>query len=394
MPGGRSSLPGGRQPGRVLVVKAPRVVRASLTVVRPPHPLVVVARGWPSNLISVLALDIPLAAAFFPSSLHRYFKPPTSNPDVKWLPTEAFRTSVFRDLVVFVVTGDLAFIKAILPLLPSTLRVIVGLEMPLRSSSPNYEVPMQRARTKALRYLENKHNNLDTAILRDASFGGATDASFVFAFGKQLNGHVIPSEPSDVTRVLRHYLDGGTSGWFDRVRLQDLPSLDDDSSRIIWGDSDLPIHRRGKQGSGENADKFHWDKAGKFIRQEGLFPCHNPRVQIACPSYFNKGMLVVRSMALSELLRLYQLPLSMDEHFQMIDVWSSLLPFEQAASSVVFTSILRQLWGVNVGGLGGSGSAESLEVNYDQVQLSAAATIGEESGGLDDGVHSRFRRER
>ena len=141
--------------------------------------------------------------------------------------------------------------------------------------------------------------------------------------------------------------------------------MDDDSSRILWGDSDLPIHRRGTQGSEHrDAEKFSWVKAGPFIRQEGLFPCHNPRVQIACPSYFNKGMLVVRALALLELLRLYQLPLSMDEHFRSFKL-SSPLPFEQAASSVVFTSILRQLWGVNVGGLGGSGSAESLEVNYE-----------------------------
>ena len=312
--------------------------------------MVIVSQGWPSALIPVLAFDLPLAGVFFPSSFHQYFTPPASKPRIKWLPIESFRDSAIKGTAFYLVTGDLEFIRRIVPLLPEPGRIIVGIEMPLRSSHPKFDNFLSRARSKAIRYLKNQVH-LTAATLRDAKFGGATDASFVFGFGNQLHGLSVPSEVPHVGYVLRHYLDGGTKGWFDRCRSEDLPVLPDDTEHVIWGDSQLPITHRVKFGQNPNGDRDHLSAgiAGPFIRQEGLFPCNNPLVSVACPCYFAKGKLSLRSLTVPELLRLYQLPLDMDGFFQQFKM-SSALPFEQAASPVIYTSIFRQLWGVDGGG--------------------------------------------
>jgi hypothetical protein len=50
---------------------------ALVQVMHPPALFVTVAGGWPASLISVLALKLPLWAAFFPKDHHRCFKSKT-----------------------------------------------------------------------------------------------------------------------------------------------------------------------------------------------------------------------------------------------------------------------------------------------------------------------------
>ena len=51
-------------------------VSAVLHAVAPPGGFVVVAKDWPSSLISVLGLRLPLVAAYFPKQFHHYFNLP------------------------------------------------------------------------------------------------------------------------------------------------------------------------------------------------------------------------------------------------------------------------------------------------------------------------------
>ena len=107
-------LPGGRRQGETLIIQPSRVVRAPLVLVRPPHPFVVISQKWPSVLIPILALKLPLAGVFFPRGLHKYFKPPSDKQEVKpWLPLPALATTSFASPVVFFVSGDLAFIESV-----------------------------------------------------------------------------------------------------------------------------------------------------------------------------------------------------------------------------------------------------------------------------------------
>ena len=43
--------------------------------VKAPAPFVVVTRGWPGSLISLLTLALPDQEAFLPAQFHEYFKP-------------------------------------------------------------------------------------------------------------------------------------------------------------------------------------------------------------------------------------------------------------------------------------------------------------------------------
>jgi len=103
-----------------------------------------------------------------------------------------------------------------------------------------------------------------------------------------------------------------------------------------------------------------WD--GAILRPDGLLPCQNPNVMTYCPEYYSPHSWVVRALSLSELLRIYQLPLAMDSLFALyldllsktldralaqskISVRVLLLPFENSPSSAILTSIICQLWG-------------------------------------------------
>ena len=102
-------LPGGRLKGETLILQSPRIVRASLVLVRPPHPFVVVSQIWPSALIPILSLNLPLSGAFFPAKYHGYFHRATiANSDVKpWLPLPALANTVFDKPVIFLVYHSL-----------------------------------------------------------------------------------------------------------------------------------------------------------------------------------------------------------------------------------------------------------------------------------------------
>ena len=82
----------------------------------------------------------------------------------------------------------------------------------------------------------------------------------------------------------------------------------------------------------------------------GLFPCSLPRSPVYCSSYRLPGRWVVRALSTVELLRLHQIPLTMDPFLVSLDP-SRPLPFEDLASAGIYTSILRQLWGLS-GGVG------------------------------------------
>ena len=66
-----------------VIIHPYRVQRAGLNHVRPPYLIVVISDGWPSSLIALLGLKLPVASGFFPSPYHRYFKSSTA---VLWHP--------------------------------------------------------------------------------------------------------------------------------------------------------------------------------------------------------------------------------------------------------------------------------------------------------------------
>jgi hypothetical protein len=59
----------------VLDVSTSGIIVGQLHVVASPLPFVIIAGGWPSALIALLALDLPIRSAYFPARFHRYITP-------------------------------------------------------------------------------------------------------------------------------------------------------------------------------------------------------------------------------------------------------------------------------------------------------------------------------
>ena len=55
------------------MVVAPKVVQEMMRVVQPPHPFVVVTQGWPSVLVTILGMGLPLGGGFLPPALSSIF---------------------------------------------------------------------------------------------------------------------------------------------------------------------------------------------------------------------------------------------------------------------------------------------------------------------------------
>ena len=56
-------------------ISTPGIIVGRLCFVASPLPFVIIAGGWPSALIRLLALDLPIQSAYFPTQLHKYFNP-------------------------------------------------------------------------------------------------------------------------------------------------------------------------------------------------------------------------------------------------------------------------------------------------------------------------------
>ena len=51
------------------------IISGGLRDVAPPLPFVMIAGGWPSGLIGLLALKLPIQSPFYLTKFHWYFKP-------------------------------------------------------------------------------------------------------------------------------------------------------------------------------------------------------------------------------------------------------------------------------------------------------------------------------
>ena len=216
--------------------------------------------------------------------------------------------------------------------------MIVSLEIHRRGSARKV---IRSDRVEGSQLLRNM--GLWVVSFLDNECGGATDAFHDFGFGCNIASSVLPQPEVGLPLCVRHFLDGGSE--VSGVRRRYVPR--DSVQRL-----EAP------------ARSVLWD--GNTLRPDGLLPCYNPNVVTYCPAYDSPLSWVVRALTRSELLRLYQLPFAMDALFERhLDLSNGqlcraierlegsvkqvLLPFENSPSSVILTSILRQLWGVDGG---------------------------------------------
>ena len=302
------------------------------------HKLVVITAQWPSWLVTLIALGIPCQEAYFPAIYHCYFK--TKHSVCTWkTPLELFDNRV-DVAAVYLVSGLLQFVRNLRSWVTElgSQRMIVSLEIHWRGSA-----------WKTIRSERGEGSQLlrDMGLRRvsfvDNECGGATDAFHDFGFGCNIKSPVLPQPEMGLPLCERHFLDGGT----------DVPRS---RRRYVPRESVLRINAP--------ARSVLWE--GNVLRPDGLWPCYNPNAETYCPAYEMPLSWVVRPLTSAKLLRLYQLPSSMDavfeRHLNLTDGQSRRatersqglpkqlsMPFENSPSPVILSSIVRQLWGVEGG---------------------------------------------
>ena len=274
------------------MVGPPPVVRELLRLVQPPHPFVVIAQGWPSVLVSILGLGLPLKAAFFSTCFHQYFKEPLNKSGIKVFYTNSQFPPVFhKKLCITLVAGSPSFVERTLAAVHDTKRVLVSFELNLLAPRRGIEPKTLKMAWKECLKVLHKHE-LCSFTLRDFKCGGATDAVFLFGLGSGSGFGLLPSDNNTIERALRHFLDGGTD------IPTNIPEVDlDVPGNIIWSSDktfipvvDLPVLDRPPRRVIWASDKIGglspiWNTK-TFVRQERLFPTRRPQVLVACPSHY------------------------------------------------------------------------------------------------------------
>jgi hypothetical protein len=195
-----------------------------------PFQLVVLSIGWPSGLIAIKSLGLPFLGAFFPLSLHQYFKPKGgTNP---WNTPSDIKSTFFPEDVGFVLSGLASFIKHAFGLVGMAGPVIASVLLPLRGTPPKAYWQHRSAAQSLLRRL-----GLLPFFFLDLDNRGATDACHLFGFGLGLGLDVIPLSAGGLPLTRCHFLDGGTAGHIPPSLLVPqtlLLALDNPPRWVLW----------------------------------------------------------------------------------------------------------------------------------------------------------------
>jgi hypothetical protein len=194
-------------------------ITSVLCAVTPPDKFVVVSSGWPSSLILVIALGLPLQAAYFPNKFHAYFNCSKAHV-TKWDSVVNFWVCAANVGVIYLLSGDIQFLRHMLVVVAGYPRVIVTVDVGRRRVSRQ---ALLRA-SKAGHALFEEFD-LKTLVIGDAASGGATDAQHLMGFWRDLGSVNPPPIEPGLPRTVRHVLDGGVEGPFPTVLKNTLPVL-------------------------------------------------------------------------------------------------------------------------------------------------------------------------
>ena len=303
-----------------------RVVRHQVGRIKPPFPIIVVSNQWPCWLPSVLAFDLPLLGAYFPKSLHNLFIPPSKLSN-GWLTYEDFRSMPpISTTVIVLASGTPRVRNEIMAKLGPQHDIVIFCctvqfdKMPWRDMFRLTKNIIKHSSDQSLAPLEVNH----------ADVGGTTNASHLILYkGVTLAGF---QAPPAMPRTLSHLLDSATQGRFPSIP-KPCPLGRPLARTPILVDS--------------------------LLRREGLFDVHHPNYHIACPSVFATTKWVSRQLSFKEMLRTFDIPLSMDASFKTRQTRTLFFarPCNLGCSitPLVVTAIFRDLWGTQGGFKGNLG---------------------------------------
>lgn len=164
----------------------PRLISGIVRGLEASFPFIVVAGGWPSALLAILSLGLPLVGAYFPPRFHRYFKP--KGGVTSWFTPSELNTTRLPAGVGLLVSGSERFIDGIMGTVGPTRRIIALVEISLRGATLRV---LRKSRASAKELL-TRHGMQPVSFL-DSENGGATDACHVLGFGQDLGSDGLPT---------------------------------------------------------------------------------------------------------------------------------------------------------------------------------------------------------
>lgn len=336
------------------------VIRGSVVRFVLPFPLLIVSQVWPAWLVVAQAFDLPIAGAFFPTKLHRFFK---SKDDLCWYSPDALERSPIRVGVIGVISGSIDFIRSMRSFVPDMDQCIVCVEpSSFRALPKNY---LKQHTSFVTHFLGMNH-----LIVAHADYGGCTSAKHICGFGSDIcSASNLPRAIPTVQRSLEHFLSVAVEGCFSPH-----PAPEPLSASLL-----------------RTRRVLYAEKSG-IVRREGLLPCHKPDALILCPSVFglpSMGKYVTRTLTLKEALRIYSIPSSLDS--DLLDVYSSVkdvLPFESSVSADIIISFVQQLWGLRTGGgLDGPEAGFLAPALHDAPSIESSPAEGDSLTSASDVLH-------
>jgi len=163
-------------------------ISAVLRPVVPPGGFIVIASHWPSCLISILALDLKLTAAFFPSELHMYFNLPKLGV-TQWHSLVDFCGPCRDSTIIYIFSGPACFLRKMLNMFQNRQRVIVSVEFPRCGAS---RPAIQRATREGQALLVDSFE-FRSLVVADSAVGGVTDGRHLLGFGLNLGSCITPT---------------------------------------------------------------------------------------------------------------------------------------------------------------------------------------------------------
>ena len=105
-----------------------------LRILTPPTPCVFVAGDWPGSLILLLALNLPIQGAFFPTKSHKYFKP-SKYQVTSWCSVADFHGLGEETCSIFLSSGRVTFLQRVLGTFSCSQCVIVLIDVTRQGAS-------------------------------------------------------------------------------------------------------------------------------------------------------------------------------------------------------------------------------------------------------------------
>ena len=282
-----------------------------------PHPISVIAQNWPCWLSTVISLALPLQQVFVQERFHNMFPVPKRYKlSPSWHSLEHLPALCLTSPTFVLGSGSIEFLEE-LTFATDILQAAAGIWFAVDVDFNRYHRERDLKRQLSTWRLRMEKLGFQCSIVHHADFGGVTNACHLI--GAKGFEHVHVDSSDGLPRTLSHVINPAASGRF--VEIDVPPPLCTVDRRPIVVDN--------------------------LMRKEGLFDMTSQTVLVACPSVFVATRWVKRKLTHTETLRMWDVPLNMDQQLVDVDIVKLL---GRSITPLVVSAIIRASWSKPVEG--------------------------------------------